>query len=76
MSNKVQKIEEFQLSGTENGKIEVAIISEPYGKDTESVVSVGVFLDSSNSEPDWKIHIPKDDIDRAIEALKKAKNEL
>ena len=76
MANNVKEIKEFKLSNTENGKIEVAIISEPYGDKTETVASIGVFLDSSNGEPDWKVHIPKDNIDEVIEALKEAKASL
>jgi hypothetical protein len=72
----MEEIKEFALSGTENGKIEVAIIKEPYGEGSAPVASVGIFLDSSNAEPDWKVHIPKEDIDKVIEALKEAKAKL
>ena len=69
-------IDEFKLSGTENGKIEVATISEPYGEDSESVVSIGIFLNADATEPNWKAHIPKDNLDAVIAALQKAKEEL
>jgi hypothetical protein len=72
----IKEIATLKLSGTENGKIEVAIISQPYGEGSESIASVGVFLDASNGEPDWKVHIPKDNIDEVIEALKSAKEQL
>ena len=76
MSNLSKVIEEVKLSGTENGKIEVAVISEPYGEGSDSVASIGVFLNSENKEPDWKVHIPKENIDSVISALQKAKEEL
>ncbi|NPA50866.1 MAG: hypothetical protein GXO02_04475 [Epsilonproteobacteria bacterium] len=76
MAKDITMIDEFKLSGTENGKVEVAIIKEPYGEGSESVASIGIFLDGSNSEPDWKVHIPKENIDRVIEALKVAKEKL
>ncbi len=71
-----KKIDSFKLSGTDKGKIEVAIISQPYGEDTESVVSVGIFLNKDADTPNWKAHIPKSNIDDVINALQKAKEEL
>ena len=76
MSGNIKEIETLPLTSTENGKIEVAIIKEPYGEGSEAVASIGIFLDGSNSEPDWKVHIPKADIDSVISALQKAKEEL
>jgi len=76
MAGDIKEIETLPLSSTENGKIEVAIIKEPYGEGSEAVASIGIFLDGSNSEPDWKVHIPKADIDSVISALQKAKEEL
>ena len=76
MSNLSKIIDEVKLSGTENGKIEVAVISEPYGEGSDSVASIGVFLNSENKEPDWKVHIPKENIDAVIAALQEAKKSL
>jgi len=73
MSEKVTKIDEFNLSGTKNGKVSISKIDEPYGENSDSVLSIGIFLDESKSEPDWKVHIPKDDIDKLVLALNKAK---
>ena len=73
MSQLDKVIDEFPLSQTTYGKIEVAIISKPYGEDSPKVVSIGVFLDKENKNPDWKVHIPKDNINQVIDALKKAK---
>ncbi len=76
MGNLSKVVDEFKLSGTEDGKIEVAIIDEPYGEGTQSVVSIGIFLNSDANEPNWKAHIPKDNIDDVINALKKAKEDI
>ncbi len=76
MSQLSKVIEEFPLDGTESGKIEVGIIDEPYGKGSESVASIGIFLNSEATEPSWKVHIPKANIDAVVAALAKAKEEL
>ena len=76
MSELSKAIDEFKLSGTDNGKVEVAVINEPYGKNSESVASIGIFLNSEAGEPNWKVHIPKGNIDALISALQKAKGEL
>ena len=76
MSQLSKVIDEFKLSGTEDGKIEVAIIKEPYGEGSESVASIGIFLNSDANEPNWKVHLPKENIDAVIDALQKAKEEL
>jgi len=76
MSGKVKEIATLPLSSAEKGKIEVAVIEEPYGAGSEAVASVGIFLDGGNEEPDWKVHIPKADIEAVITALQKAKEVL
>ena len=76
MSGKVTKITETNLSGTDNGKITVTTIEEPYGAGSESVASIGIALGANAQEPDWKVHIPKANIDAVIEALQKAKERL
>ncbi len=76
MAHITKEIETLSLAGSKNGKIEVAVIEEPYGTGSQSVASIGIFLDKGNSEPDWKVHLPKDNIDAVIEALKKAKEVL
>ncbi|MBD3788841.1 MAG: hypothetical protein IE885_00475 [Campylobacterales bacterium] len=76
MSGTVTKISEMTLSGTKDGKISVTTIAEPYGARSESVVSIGISLQANAQEPDWKIHIPKANIDDVIEALKEAKKSL
>lgn len=66
----------MDLAGTDNGKITISVISEPYGTGSQSVASIGIALQNSANEPDWKVHLPKDNIDAVIEALQKAKEQL
>jgi hypothetical protein len=72
MSGKVTDIDSFTLSGTKNGVISVTKVDEPYGEGTPEVVSIGISL-SGKGEPDWKVHLPKENIDQVIAALEKAK---
>ena len=76
MSGTVTKINEMTLSGTKDGKISITTVSEPYGPKSESVVSIGISLQAGAEEPDWKVHIPKANIDAVIEALTEAKKSL
>ncbi len=76
MSEKITKIEEITLSGTKDGKISIAIVEQPYGSKSESVVSIGISLQTDTTEPDWKVHLPKSNIDAVIAALEKAKESL
>ncbi|WP_292658947.1 hypothetical protein [Nitratifractor sp.] len=76
MAHEIQEIETMPLAGTESGKIEVAVIQEPYGAGSDAVVSIGIFLNGDNDEPDWKVHLPKENIDGVINALQKAKETL
>ena len=76
MSGTVTNIDEMILSGTKDGKITVTTVSEPYGTKSESVASIGISLQANATEPDWKVHIPKANIDAVISALNKAKESL
>ena len=76
MSSTVTKIDEMTLSGTKDGKISITTVSEPYGPKSESVASIGISLQAGAQEPDWKVHIPKANIDAVIEALTEAKKSL
>ncbi len=76
MSGTVTKIDEMTLSGTKDGKITVTTVSEPYGPKSESVASIGISLQAGAEEPDWKVHIPKANIDDVISALQEAKKSL
>ena len=61
------------LSGTKKGVISVTKIDKPYGENSHSVASIGVSLTGNDQEPEWKVHIPLDNIDEVIEALKDIK---
>lgn len=66
----------MSLSGTDNGTITVTTVEEPYGAGSESVASIGIALQANAEEPDWKVHLPKENIDAVIAALQKAKESL
>ncbi len=72
----MESLKKIALDGTSNGEIEVSIINEPYGKDSSSVASIGISLDNTTNEPNWKVHIPSGNIDDVIDALKEAKKRL
>jgi hypothetical protein len=76
MSGTVTKIDEITLSGTKDGKISITTVEQPYGPKSESVASIGISLQAGAEEPDWKVHIPKANIDAVIEALQEAKKSL
>lgn len=65
------ELKEISLAGTKKGVISIANVTEPYGKGTEDVVSIGIALNGEDVE--WKTHIPYENIDEVIEALKEAK---
>ena len=57
------------LSGTKNGVISVTKIEEPYGKDSATVASIGISLAGDSENPEWKVHLPMDNLDEVIKAL-------
>lgn len=67
----ITQIETIELDGTKNGIISVANITDPYGANTGKVTSIGISLVGDDVE--WKVHIPKENIDAVIAALEKAK---
>ncbi len=75
MSGTVTPIDEMPLVGSK-GKISITTITAPYGPKSENVASIGISLKADANEPDWKVHIPKSNIDQVIEALQKAKASL
>lgn len=58
------------LHGTKQGVISVSNVSEPYGKGTSDIVSIGISLNGRDIE--WKSHIPYENLDDVIEILQKA----
>lgn len=73
MSGKNTLLKSFKLAGTKEGTISVSNIDEPYGKESASVVSIGISLKGNIDEPDWKAHIPYENLDDLIASLVEAK---
>lgn len=73
MSGKSTPLASFPLEGTKRGIISVSHLEAPYGKNSESVVSIGISLGGEEELPDWKVHIPYSQIDNLIQALELAK---
>ncbi len=73
MSGKNTVLKSFKLAGTKNGTISVSNIDEPYGNESASVVSIGISLKGDSDEPDWKAHIPYENLEDLILALTEAK---
>jgi len=61
------------LSGTKKGVISVTRINEPYGNGSAPVASIGISLTGDAANPEWKVHIPLDNIDEVIAALQSMK---
>lgn len=61
------------LSGTKKGIISVTKLEEPYGKDSDAVASIGISLSGNEDAPEWKVHLPLDNLDEVIEALQALK---
>ena len=68
-------IKSFPLANTKEGVITISHINEPYGEGSKPVVSIGISLNGEN-KPDWKAHIPYENINDVIEALKEAKEKF
>lgn len=66
-------IKEFKLAGTKTGTISVSHVEAPYGPGSHPIVSVGISLSGNSNDPDWKAHIPYENLDEVIEALQEAK---
>jgi len=61
------------LSSTKRGVISVTKIERPYGENSDTVASIGISLTGNDKEPDWKVHIPMNNLDEVIEALQALK---
>jgi hypothetical protein len=61
------------LSGTKKGVISVTKIDEPYGAGSATVASIGISLAGNAEEPEWKVHIPLDNLEEVIKALQALK---
>ena len=67
-------VKTFNLNDTRDGKITVCHLDEPYGEKSKPVVSIGISLKGNIEDPDWKAHIPYENIDDLVAALIEAKN--
>ena len=61
----------LKLANTPKGTISIQRIEEPYGKDSATVASIGISL--KGKDPEWKVHIPLENVEDLIEALQKIK---
>ena len=61
------------LSGTKKGVISVTRIDKPYGENSASVASIGISLAGNAEEPEWKVHLPMDNLEEVIAALQELK---
>lgn len=66
----------INLSGTKKGVISVTKIDKPYGENSASVASIGISLVGNADEPEWKVHIPLNNLDEVIHALQEIKSSL
>lgn len=66
-------IKDIKLASKEGGVISVSHVTKPYGEASESVISIGISLQGDTGHPDWKAHIPYENIDEVIAALQEAK---
>ena len=57
------------LHGTQNGVISVTKLENPYGENSGTVASVGVSFSGEANNPEWKVHIPLENLDEVIKAL-------
>jgi len=62
------------LSSTKRGVISVTKIERPYGEESSPVASIGISLTGDAEKPEWKVHIPMDNLDEVIKALQNLKD--
>ncbi len=64
---------QIPLEGTKKGVISVTKIEEPYGPKSGTVASIGIALSGDTEKPDWKVHLPMDNLEEVITALQSLK---
>jgi hypothetical protein len=62
----------LKLANTPKGTISIKRMEEPYGKDSATVASIGISL-KGKGDPEWKVHIPLENVEEVILALQKIK---
>jgi len=76
MGGKNTILNSFALAETKKGIISVSHLEEPYGTGSFPVVSIGISLKGDDTSPDWKAHIPYENLDQLIESLQEAKKQF
>lgn len=76
MGGKNTVLDTFPLADTKKGVISVSHLEEPYGTGSFPVVSIGISLKGNDKEPDWKAHIPYENLDQLIASLQEAKKQF
>ena len=71
MAKKTIEVGNMKLAHTKNGTISVAHIEQPYGEHSSPVASIAIALEGGES--DWKVHIPYENLDEVMKALRQAK---
>ena len=66
----ITQLGNLPLAGTKKGQISISNVTEPYGKDTTDIVSIGISLNGQDIQ--WKSHIPYENLDDVIAILQKA----
>jgi hypothetical protein len=61
------------LSGTKNGVISITKLDNPYGEGSGSVASIGISLNGESNNPEWKVHIPLENLEEVAAALQSLK---
>ena len=64
----------ISLASSDKGVISITKIEKPYGEDSKPVVSIGISLNGDAENPDWKAHIPVENVDEVCAALKEVAN--
>lgn len=64
-------IKTIKLQGSKSGKISIANMSNPYGMGSDDVVSIGICL--KDDLPEWKVHIPYENLEELIKVLEQIK---
>lgn len=76
MSKEVNIIHKIKLANTKNGIIVISQVNEPYGAKSTPVVSIGISLKGDAEDPDWKAHLPYENLDDIIKALENIKKDF
>ena len=73
MESKMKEAQVYKtlpLNGSENGTLKFAVVTEPYGEKSQTIVSICASIDDTQS---WKIHLPLCQIKDICKALKESK---